>query len=137
MASQNRLFDDFFAQHYAYARAAGLPDVAARLAAVQASIESDWGRHAPRNNYHGIKAGKYWSGKTQSLMTTEDDGSGRRYSIKDKFRVYDSPAASHTVSHAGRARVGLAGEEDRALRGRRRSHPKATFEHLARGGSTT
>jgi hypothetical protein len=47
MASQNRLFDDFFAQHYAYARAAGLPDIAARLAAVQASIESDWGRHAP------------------------------------------------------------------------------------------
>src|ERR1051325_8293066 len=78
MASQNRLYDDFFAEHYAYARAAGLPDIAARLAAVQASLESNWGRSAPGDNYHGIQARKEAAADNervrQEASTIQDQG---------------------------------------------------------------
>ncbi len=90
----NQKHRDFFAEHYALARQAGLSDVQARLAAVQASVESDWGTKAPGNNFHGIKAGKSWNGQTQRL-TTHEIVNGQRVKVKDTFRVYDSPEASH------------------------------------------
>jgi hypothetical protein len=83
-------YDDFFTKHYAYARAAGLPDIAARLAAVQASIESGWGTAAPGNNYLGIKAGKSWAGQKQRFPTHEDNGKGQKYVTRDTFRAYES-----------------------------------------------
>lgn len=43
------------------------------------------------NNFFGIKASKSWTGKvTPNLSTEEDDGTGKKYTIKAGFRWYDS-----------------------------------------------
>lgn len=43
------------------------------------------------NNFFGIKASKSWTGKvTPGLDTEEDDGSGKKQTIKAGFRWYDS-----------------------------------------------
>lgn len=56
----------------------------------QAALESAWGKHAPGNNFFGIKAGKTWKGKVQNLKTKEFLN-GEMKAIKDLFRAYDSP----------------------------------------------
>ncbi len=71
---------------------AGLTDTQARLMAAQAGLESGYGRHAPGNNFFGIKAGRSWGGDTQSLSTTEVGPNGP-YSTVASFRKYPSLAA--------------------------------------------
>lgn len=74
----------------------------------QAALESGWGKIAPGNNFHGIKAGIGWSGKTQLITTTEKSkypdlkfpviisitkqpNGLYKYKVKDWFRAYDTP----------------------------------------------
>lgn len=64
-----------------------------KMLLAHAALESDWGRKAPGNNYFGIKAGKYWKGKTIDIVTHEYID-GKRIKIIDKFRAYDSIADS-------------------------------------------
>lgn len=59
----------------------------------QAALETGWGKSAPGNMYFGIKATASWTGKTQTLYTTEYiDGEKKR--IPQTFRAYDTPAES-------------------------------------------
>lgn len=69
---------------------AGLTDAAARVMAAQAAHESGYGESSPGFNYFGIKAGKSWEGKTQSLATHEVVN-GKRVKTKANFRAYGSP----------------------------------------------
>jgi flagellum-specific peptidoglycan hydrolase FlgJ len=71
----------------------GLSDVQARVAAAQASQETQYGRHVAGNNYFGIKAGNSWDGPSQSVGTWEEIN-GRRVNIRDDFRVYETPEES-------------------------------------------
>ncbi len=71
----------------------GIP---ARFIVGQAALESGWGKReimkadgSTSHNVFGIKAGKDWTGKTVSTMTTEYvDGTPHR--VVEKFRAYDS-----------------------------------------------
>lgn len=55
----------------------------------QAILESGWGKSAIGNNLFGIKAGSDWTGKTQTVGTSEYGARGY-YHINDTFRDYDS-----------------------------------------------
>ena len=59
------------------------------LTIAQAILESGWGKSAIGNNLFGIKAGSNWTGKTQTVGTSEY-GSGGYYHINATFRDYDS-----------------------------------------------
>ena len=59
------------------------------LTIAQAILESGWGDSAIGNNLFGIKAGSDWTGKTQTVGTSEY-GSRGYYHINDTFRDYDS-----------------------------------------------
>ena len=83
----------FLSKAYSAARRAGLPDPAARVAAAQAALESNYGKSAPGNNFFGIKAGKSWKGATQKLKTWEVID-GKKVTIKDSFRKYEDFAQS-------------------------------------------
>lgn len=73
--------------------ASGIP---ARFILSHAALESGWGRHEIRetdgsssHNVFGIKAGKNWTGRTVTAMTTEYvDGVAQK--VRAKFRAYDS-----------------------------------------------
>lgn len=60
----------------------------------QAIIESGWGksRLAQKNNFFGLKCGRYWKGKSITLPTKEEFIKGELTTICDNFRVYDTPA---------------------------------------------
>ena len=65
-----------------------------------AALETGWGRSMPTaangqgsNNLFGVKAGANWRGESVGSMTVEfDQGGAQRRS--ERFRVYDTPAAS-------------------------------------------
>lgn len=57
------------------------------LILAQAALESGWGKHAPGNNYFGIK------GPGQVLDTKEQGATGL-YNTRDSFRKYESPEHS-------------------------------------------
>lgn len=57
----------------------------------QAQIESGSGKHAPGNNYFGIK-GKGTAGS--SNLQTQEYGNGGYHSQKSDFRAYNSPEES-------------------------------------------
>jgi hypothetical protein len=59
----------------------------------QAGHETGWNINPPGNNFFGIKAGGGYSGKSQSLDTTEDYGNGTQ-KVKQDFRAYDTPEES-------------------------------------------
>lgn len=89
---------DFFAEHYRYAREAGLTGVQAKLAVTQAAIETGWGKvgvAVKGNNFHGMKKGTGWSGKTISLPTREETKKGKSYTTTADFRQYDTPVDSY------------------------------------------
>jgi flagellar protein FlgJ len=73
--------------------ASGIP---ARFILSHAALESGWGRHEIReadgstsHNVFGIKAGKNWTGRTVTALTTEYvDGVPQK--VHAKFRAYDS-----------------------------------------------
>ena len=60
----------------------------------QAIIESGWGTSylAHKNNFFGLKCGRYWNGKSINLPTKEEFIKDKLTTIYDKFRVYDKPA---------------------------------------------
>lgn len=90
MASRQQ---DFYSGIYNNARAAGLSDAQARLAASQASLETGYGRSVAGNNYFGIKAGKSWNGPSVNAGTWEDGPNGA-YSTRANFRSYGDPSGS-------------------------------------------
>jgi hypothetical protein len=85
--------NDFYSGVYNNARAAGLSDAQARLAASQASLETGYGKSAVGNNYFGVKAGKSWTGPSVNAGTWED-GPGGAYNTRANFRSYDNPFGS-------------------------------------------
>jgi flagellum-specific peptidoglycan hydrolase FlgJ len=60
------------------------------LLLAQVALETGWGKHAPGNNFGGIKAGKSWKGKKQELLTTEYEN-GKHVKKPQTFRAYDTP----------------------------------------------
>jgi len=70
--------------------------VPASVTIAQAALESGWGKHAPGNNFFGIK-GKGPAG-TQWLKTKEFQG-GKFVQIRASFRKYHDPLESF-VDHA-------------------------------------
>lgn len=90
MASRQQ---EFYSGVYNNARAAGLSDAQARLAASQASLETGYGRSVAGNNYFGVKAGKSWNGPSVNAGTWED-GPGGAYTTRANFRSYDNPFGS-------------------------------------------
>lgn len=90
MASRQK---EFYSGVYNNARAMGLSDAQARLAASQASLETGFGRSSVGNNYFGIKAGKSWDGPSVNAGTWENVG-GRNVNTNANFRSYDDPSQS-------------------------------------------
>lgn len=90
MASRQR---EFYGRVYSDARASGLSDAQARLAASQASLETGYGKSSVGNNYFGVKAGKSWNGPSVNAGTWEDGPSGA-YNTRANFRSYDNPFGS-------------------------------------------
>jgi hypothetical protein len=84
---------DFFERAYSDARAAGLNDTQARLAASQAALETGFGRSVVGNNYFGIKAGSSWNGPTVTAGTWEDTAGGPVRETA-RFRSYTNPASA-------------------------------------------
>src|SRR5690348_3637227 len=71
-----------------------------RTVLAQAALETQWGKHMPRNadgstsfNLFGIKAGGSWDGRKVSVPTLEYEG-GVAVRGHAQFRAYDSPAQS-------------------------------------------
>lgn len=90
--------ESFFAEHYAYARQAGLSDVQARLAVSQAAVETGWGEKGVAvkgNNFHGMKVGDDWTGKSINLPTREETKKGKSYTVNANFRQYETPVDSY------------------------------------------
>lgn len=60
----------------------------------QAINESGWGKSylAQKNNFFGLKCGRYWKGKSVNLQTKEEYEEGKLTKIRDNFRVYDNQA---------------------------------------------
>lgn len=73
-----------------------LTGVPASVSLAQAALESGWGKHAPGNNFFGIK-GTGPAG-SQYLYTTEFRG-GAKLRLKAKFRRYQDPLQSF-IDHA-------------------------------------
>lgn len=70
-------------------------DLYASVMVAQAILESDWGQSQltrEANNLFGIK-GDYW-GQTYTIETSEDDGTGKLYTILAQFRKYPTYHAS-------------------------------------------
>lgn len=71
-------------------------DLYASVMIAQAILESGSGTselaQAPNNNLFGIKGA--YEGKYVEFWTSEDDGTGKLYSIRDTFRKYDTTAQS-------------------------------------------
>ena len=69
------------------------------LTLAQAIEESGWGDSAIGNNIFGIKTGDGWTGKTQNVLTSEQNTDGSYEQITADFRDYDSVSDS-IVDHA-------------------------------------
>jgi flagellar protein FlgJ len=85
--------DKLAAPAQAASAATGIP---ARFIIGQAALESGWGKNeikkpdgSTSHNVFGIKAGKDWTGKTVTTMTTEYRN-GQPQRVVEKFRAYDS-----------------------------------------------
>lgn len=99
--SVNLTFDGsvkgFVTQMLPYAIAAqkitGMPPI---VAICFSAIESGWGKHAPGNNFFGVKAGSTWTGATQLLTTFEcgKTGNAATDGIKDIIISIDKPNTS-------------------------------------------
>ena len=58
----------------------------------QACLESGYGTSglAKYHNYHGLKCGPYWKGKSVNMKTKEEYSPGTLTTISDNFRAFDS-----------------------------------------------
>lgn len=87
----------FYSEHYAYAKEAGLTGVMADIAVSQAALETGYGTgvlNKEANNYHGMKAGKSWAGKTFTVASNEEEN-GVMSKVDSSFRSYKSPVESY------------------------------------------
>jgi len=82
--------DAYLAAAVANERASGVPW---QVTLAQAALESGWGRHAPGNNFFGIKADASWAGARQTLRTREVID-GASVSVEADFRAYATPLES-------------------------------------------
>ena len=62
-----------------------------RIIVAQAALETGWGKHAPGNNYFGIKSHGMSGGQ---VLTTKEVVDGKTITIKDSFRSFESPRDS-------------------------------------------
>lgn len=62
-----------------------------RIIVAQAALETGWGKHAPGNNYFGIKSHGTPEGQ---VLTTKEVVGGKTITIKDSFRKFNSPKDS-------------------------------------------
>lgn len=76
--------------------AASVSGIDAELILAQAALETGWGKSSIKtsnggdsHNLFGIKAGKYWTGPTADIVTTEYVNN-KPQKIVDRFRVYGS-----------------------------------------------
>lgn len=71
-------------------------DVYPSVTIAQAVLESGYGKSklakSPNHNFFGVK-GSY-NGESVTISTSEDDGSGNKFSIEAKFKKYPSPLES-------------------------------------------
>jgi len=68
---------DWVKAMFPFAQAAeSVTGVPALLSVAQSAIETGYGKHAPGNNFFGIKAGKSWNGAIQLLPTWECGDTG-------------------------------------------------------------
>ena len=74
----------------AAAKAAGVsnPDAIARLGTAQSALETGYGKHAPNNNYFGIK--DFRKDSNTAGLSTKEFINGQWVTIKDKFMTYAS-----------------------------------------------
>lgn len=102
--NQTAIFSDVNQQHAAFIKSigdtardlAGKNDLYASVMIAQAILESSWGNSglgaAPNYNLFGIKGS--FNGQSVNMSTSEDDGTGKRYTINAGFRRYDNYAQS-------------------------------------------
>ena len=101
----------FVDKYYPYAKISERYGIPVVFALAQAALESGYGRYIKGNNVFNIKPGSSWTGKRQLFTTTEyhkkndvkypvvlrieklDNGT-YKYTVKDYFRAYDTPAQS-------------------------------------------
>jgi flagellar protein FlgJ len=113
-------------------------DVAPRILAAQAALESGWGRHplkgadgSDTHNLFGIKAGAGWQGDAVDAATTEY-AAGTPVASIDRFRAYGDAAGSfHDLADlvSGQARYQGAMHAG--------TDARAYAQGLARGGYAT
>lgn len=104
-SSQNNLnikgVTDFVNKLLPYAKAAykitGMPPI---VVMIFAAIESGYGKHAPQNNFFGIKAGTQWKGLTQLLKTFECGKTGNPKTDRISDKLISIHAPNSTGSHA-------------------------------------
>lgn len=101
---------EFLIKYYAFAKTLNTT-VPYLLILAQAALESGWGKSVKGNNFFGIKAGKFWAGEKQLLITREVHNNPNvkypmiisieplnngkyMYKVKDWFRIYLTPAES-------------------------------------------
>ena len=61
------------------------------LTIAQGALESGWGKHAPNNNYFGIKSHGQSNGQ---MVTTKEFVGGKWITINASFRTYSTPEGS-------------------------------------------
>jgi len=89
MSPTQQAFVDLLMPHAI--QAAARTGVDPRIIIGQAAIETGWGRHAPNNNYFGIKSHGQSGG---AAMGTTEYVNGQPVRITDSFRQYASPGDS-------------------------------------------
>jgi flagellum-specific peptidoglycan hydrolase FlgJ len=72
------------------AKSAGVsnPEAIAKLGTAQSALETGYGKHAPNNNYFGIK--DFRKDSTTAALSTQEFINGKMVTIKDKFMTYSS-----------------------------------------------
>lgn len=84
--------EEFIAEIYPAAVEVGkATGVDPRIIVAQAALETGWGKHAPGNNYFGIKSHGESGGQ---VLTTKEVMDGKTVTIKDSFRSFSSPKDS-------------------------------------------
>lgn len=76
---------DFIREYFKFAKQTQQTyNVPLQVTLAQAAVESGYGKHAPGNNFFGIKAGSSWKGETQLLKTWECGATGD--AVKDGIK---------------------------------------------------
>ena len=88
---QKKFIEDVVSVSKVYAPQYGIKIISPAVA--QAILESNWGKKvlaSKYHNYHGMKCGSSWKGKSVNMGTQEEYTVGTLTDIRDNFRVYNS-----------------------------------------------